>query len=170
MSMAMAAVTYRAGMPEDGAAMLSIHTRAIELVAVREYGEVMARSWSHGLTAEGYARSMADGEIFEVAVCEGRVIGFCGYKDGEVCGLYVDPDFGRRGVASSLLAHALQALQRQGHRRVFVDSSITAVPFYRRHGFRVISERTRMTRGGIEIPTADLEWHAPQPQDATGVG
>lgn len=168
--MAEAAVTYRAGTPEDGAAMLSVHTRAIELVAVRDYGEVMARSWSHGLTAEGYARSMAAGEIFEVAVCDGRVVGFCGYKNDEICGLYVDPDFGRRGIASKLLEHALQGLQRQGHRRVIVDSSITAVPFYRRHGFGVVKERTRMTRGGMEIPTADLEWYTPQPQDATSVG
>ena len=30
------------------------------------------------------------------------------------------------------------------------------------HGFRVVKERMRMTRGGMEIPTADLEWHAPQ--------
>jgi putative acetyltransferase len=170
MSMRAAAVTYRVGTPEDGVAMLSIHTRAIELVAVRDYGEAMARSWSHGLIAEGYSRSMADGEIFEVAVCDGRVVGFCGYKGDEICGLYVDPDFGRRGIASSLLDHALRALQRHGHRRVIVDSSITALPFYRRHGLRVVKERTRMTRGGMEIPTADLEWHAPDAQFSSGTG
>lgn len=168
--MAVAGITYRAGTPADGAAMLSIHTRAIELVAVREYGEEMARSWSHGLTAEGYSRSMAGGEIFELAVCDSRVIGFCGYKNDEVCGLYVDPDFGRRGIASSLLERALRAIQRQGHTRIIVDSSITAVPFYRRHGFRVVRERTRMTRGGMEIPTADLEWYAPGMRLATGTG
>ena len=150
--------------------MLLIHTRAIELVAVREYGEEMARSWSHGLTAEGYSRSMAGGEIFEVAVCDGRVVGFCGYKNDEICGLYVDPDFGRRGIASILLKHALQALQRQGHRRIIVDSSITALPFYRRHGFRVVKERTRMTRGGMEVPTADMEWHALDARDVASAG
>ncbi|MPZ40652.1 MAG: GNAT family N-acetyltransferase [Rhizobiales bacterium] len=170
MSMSVAAVTYRAGTPEDGAAMLSIHTRAIEFVAVRDYGEEMARSWAHGLTIEGYARSMADGEIFEVAVCDGRVVGFCGYKNDEICGLYVDPDFGRRGIASRLLERALRTLQDRGHRRVKVDSSITASPFYRQRGFRVIRERTRMTRGGMEIPTVDLEWHAPDAQTFTGTG
>jgi putative acetyltransferase len=163
-------IHYRPGTPEDGAAMLSIHTRAIELVAVRDYGEDMARSWAHGLTAEGYSRSMADGEIFEVAVCDGRVIGFCGYKNDEICGLYVDPDFGRRGIASRLLEHAMQALRRQGHRRVIVDSSVTAVPFYRQHGFCVVKERTRMTRGGMEVPTADMEWHAPDARDAVSAG
>jgi putative acetyltransferase len=168
--MAVAGLSYRAGTPEDGAAMLSIHTRAIELVAVREYGEEMARSWSHGLTAEGYARSMVDGEIFELAVCNSRVIGFCGYKNDEVCGLYVDPDFGRRGIASSLLERVLQTMRGQGHQRIIVDSSITAVPFYRRHGFRVVRERTRMTRGGMEVPTADMEWQAPDMQAATGTG
>jgi ribosomal protein S18 acetylase RimI-like enzyme len=150
--------------------MLSIHTRAITLVAVREYGEDMARSWAHGLTAEGYSRSMADGESFDVAVCDGRVIGFCGYKNDEVCGLYVDPDFGRRGIASALLERAMRALQRNGHRRIMVDSSITAVPFYRRHGFCVVTERTRMTRGGMEVPTADMEWHAPDARDVVSAG
>jgi len=168
--MSIATVTYRAGVPEDGAAMLSIHLRAIMLVAVRDYGEDMARSWAHGLTAEGYSRSMAGGEVFEVAVSAGRVIGFCGYKDDEICGLYVDPDFARRGIASSLLEHALQVLRRQGHRRVIVDSSITALPFYRRHGFRVVMERRRMTRGGMEMPAVDMEWHAPEEQVSTGAG
>jgi putative acetyltransferase len=163
-------IHYRPGTPEDGAAMLSIHTRAITLVAARDYGEEMARSWAHGLTAEGYAQSMAEGEIFEVAICDGRVVGFCGYKNDEVCGLYVDPDFSRRGIASCLLAHAMQALHRQGHRRIIVDSSITAVPFYRQHGFRVVKERTRMTRGGMEVPTADLEWCAPDAPDGVSAG
>jgi putative acetyltransferase len=156
--------------PRDGAAMLSIHTRAIELVAVRDYGEDMARSWAHGLTAERYSRSMAEGEIFEVAVFDGRVVGFCGHKNDEICSLYVHPDFGRRGIASSLLERALRVLQDRGHRRVIVDSSITASPFYQKHGFRLIRERTRMTRGGMEVPAADLEWHAPQAHGATSVG
>jgi putative acetyltransferase len=168
MSMVMAAVTFRAGTPEDAAAMLSVHIRAIKLVAARDYGEEMACSWAHGLTTERYARSIADGEIFEVAVCDGRVVGFCGYKKDEICSLYVDPDFGRRGIASTLLERALRALQDRGYRRVIVDSSITASPFYQHHGFRVVRERTRMTRGGMEIPTVDLEWHALDARAFTG--
>jgi putative acetyltransferase len=163
-------IHYRPGTPDDGAAMLSIHTRAIELVAVRDYGEGIAQSWAHGLTAEGYSQRMADGEIYKVAVCHGRVIGFCAYKNDEICRLYVDPDFGRRGIASALLERAMRALQQNGHRRIIVDSSITAVPLYRRHGFRVVKERTRMTRGGMEVPTADMEWHAPDARDVVSAG
>ena len=49
--MTTAEIMYRTGTPEDGAAMLLIHTRAIELVAVREYGEEMARTemWNRRL-------------------------------------------------------------------------------------------------------------------------
>jgi putative acetyltransferase len=158
-------VEYRPGTPQDGAAMLSIHTRAIELVAVNDYGEELAQSWAYGLTAEGYGRAMADGEIFDVAVVDDRVVGFCGRKNDEVVGLYVDPDFMRRGIGSALLDRAMQQLQRQGHRRIIVDSSLTAMPFYLRRGFHLVSERIRPTRGGLEIRAVDLEWHAPQARD-----
>jgi ribosomal protein S18 acetylase RimI-like enzyme len=164
------AVTFRPGTPQDGAAILSVHKRAIERVAVRDYGEEIARSWAHGLSAEGYARSMADGEVIEVAIAEGRLVGFCGHKDDEIYGLYIDPDFMRRGIASILLERALQELQRRGHRRIIVDSSLTAMRFYRRHGFRVIRERRRKTRGGLEMTALDMEWQAPDARNSSGAG
>lgn len=122
-------VSFRPGVPEDGLALLSIHTRAIAMVGVDDYGPEVARSWAHGLTAQGYGRVMKGGEVFEVAVIDGMVIGFCSIKPGVICGLFVDPDFMRRGVATQLLSHALAWMKAQGCARVEIEATLTAVPF-----------------------------------------
>ena len=143
--------------PHDGFALLAVHTRAIEMIAVKDYGPDIARSWAHGLTPDGYARSMADGEIFEVAVLDGAIIGFCGIKLGEICGLYVDPDHMRRGVATQLLSHALAWMDTQGCERVKIEASLTALPLYLRHGFRNVATKLKGTRGGLDMLAVDME-------------
>jgi putative acetyltransferase len=150
-------ITFRPGRPEDGAALLEVHRRAIELLAVRDYTPEVARSWAHGLTAEGYARSMRDGEVFEIAVFGDRAVAFCGIKADEVCGLYVDPDCMRQGIASTLLDRALNRIAHAGHTGAKVTASLTAVPLYQKHGFRIVRESLRRTRGGLEMAVVDME-------------
>lgn len=153
----MQTITYREGVPEDGRGLLSVHTRAIEIVSVKDYGPDVARSWAHGLTPEGYARSMAGGERFEVAVNDGAIIGFCGIKPGVICGLFVDPDHMRRGVATQLLSHALNWMSAQQCERVEIEATLTAIPFYQRHGFRALARKNKPTRGGLDMALVDMD-------------
>src|SRR4051812_539159 len=106
-----APITFRPARPEDGPQLLSLHRRAILAEGARAYPLEAALSWAHGLTARGYAGAMAEGEEIEVAVLEGRVAGFCAMtQDGEIRGLYVDPDHTRRGLGARLAARALRRL------------------------------------------------------------
>jgi putative acetyltransferase len=58
--------------------------------------------------------------------------------------LFVSPDHSRRGVASALLNTLLTLLPE----RVFtVEASITAKPFFARHGFTVIKQQEVEARG-----------------------
>jgi len=149
--------TYRAGRPDAGHGLLTVHVRAVLEVAVRDYGEAIARSWVFGLTAEGYATSMADGEAFDIAMLGPRIAGFCGVKDGEICGLYVDPDHMRQGIASTLLDRAITRQRARGFPRSVLLASLTAVRFYERHGFYVVGERTKGTRGGLPMTVVNME-------------
>ena len=150
-------ITCRPGVPQDGLALLAVHTRAIEMIAVKDYGPDIARSWAHGLTPDGYARAMADGEMFEVATVDGAIIGFCSIKPGEICGLYVNPDHMRRGVATRLLSRALAWMSAQGCERVKIEASLTALPLYLRHGFRNVATKLKGTRGGLDMLVVDME-------------
>jgi len=150
-------VAFRPGTPLDGEALLSVHTRAVEITSAREYGEAIARSWIFGLTADGYGQSMAAGEEFELAEADGRVVAFCGVKDDEICGLYVDPAYGGRGIGRALFRRAMSRISARGHTRIRVVASLTAVPLYREHGFGIVRHRQKRSRGGLDMQVVDME-------------
>jgi GNAT superfamily N-acetyltransferase len=144
--------------PTDGAALARLHRRAIMAIPEAFYPIAERESWAHGLTNEGYARAVAGGEIIEVAVDGGDTpIAFCGRKDGEVCGLYVDPDHQGNGIGRALLERAEAAIVRAGHRRIVVRASLFAVPFYRSKGYAEVGHTQFTSRGGLVISATNLE-------------
>jgi ribosomal-protein-alanine N-acetyltransferase len=84
-------------------------------------------------------------EFFVAAKLGGRIAGYLAAcvekRDGEIASLAVHPDFRRRGVAQTLMGHALRALKKAGARRVelMVRTGNTAgAQLYRSLGFRQV--------------------------------
>jgi putative acetyltransferase len=83
----------------------------------------------------------------QLAIIDGHVAGFTDLDHhGYIDMLFVDPDFGRHGVASALLASALLAsvvaLARQrGLPALTTFASLTSRPVFERHGFVITGER-----------------------------
>jgi molybdopterin adenylyltransferase len=153
-------ITFRPGRPGDGAALLKLHTRAVLLEGVHAYSPEIARSWAHGLTAEGYGRVMAQDEAFEVALIGDAIVGFCSTKPGEIMGLYVDPAFMRRGIASALLDRAERRLLANGPRVLNATSSRTGLALYKRAGFLERRRYLKRSRGGLEMEVIEMEKQA----------
>jgi GNAT superfamily N-acetyltransferase len=56
--------------------------------------------------------------------------------------IYVDPNLGRKGLGSLMLAHCERCAERAGFRRFEMGSTLTGVPLYRLRGYH---ERERST-------------------------
>lgn len=149
----------RAGKPSDAPGIFAVHDRAIRELGRGIYSETQVESWAEGNSPERYVEAMRDeGERFLVAVARRRgIVGFCAYKDQELRGLYVDPDWARRGLGTILLKRAEAIIAAGGHRKVVIGASLVGLPFYELHGYRVIRHRHWRTRGGLMIPAADME-------------
>jgi putative acetyltransferase len=94
-----------------------------------------------------------------VAVDEsGRVLGFGELVPPETLGaIYVAAPAGRHGVASALFK-TLEAKARElGMKVLKMDSSLTAVPFYVRHGFRELQRRTHRLADGLIMACVHME-------------
>ena len=145
--------------PSDGAALLMLHRRAIFALAEGVYTDAECESWAHGLRARVYAEIAADREKFVVAgMAHGAVGGYCSYtmRDedvGEICGLYTDPLFQRRGLGTALMHRAEGDLAVSDAARIKVRASLAAAPFYERRGYAVVEHVRWKTRGGLEIAT-----------------
>lgn len=83
-----------------------------------------------------------------VAAIHGDVAGFSDVSDtGYIDMMFVAPEFGRRGVASAFLSHIHEIAAPDGVSELWTHASITARPFFERHGFVVVAERHPITRG-----------------------
>ncbi len=73
---------------------------------------------------ERYVEAISDrGEAFVVAVAA-DLAGFGSFKDDCVMGLYVAPEWARRGVGSALLRQAEAVIGAAGHRRIRLDAAL----------------------------------------------
>ncbi len=151
--------TIRAGTPADAAAIHAVHRRSILAVGREYYTRAEVESWAHGLVPERYAKAMAErSETFLVVVDRaGAVVGFCSYRDDEILGFYVDPDFAGRGAGSALLRRAEVAFVAAGHRRIWLQASRAGQPFYEARGYEAVDEYPWKSRGGLEIMVKRME-------------
>lgn len=92
-----------------------------------------------------------------VAEREGEVVGFCAWtSEGYIDFLFVHAAHQRQGVAGQLYQHAEWTLRSAGIKKAFTHASITAQPFFARHGFTLVKHQTVIIRG-VELANAVME-------------
>jgi GNAT superfamily N-acetyltransferase len=118
-------------------------------------------SWASGLKAERYVYAMDKvGETFLVADIVkggGRLAGFCSFGGDQIYGLYIQPDWTGRGLASRMIELAEEALLAAGTRTLRISASAIARPLYEKQGYVVWRRRAWRTRGGLMIEAYDME-------------
>ena len=141
-------LNVRRARQEDKEAIWRVHGRAIRGACAGHYSEEVIEIWAGGLRAEKYAEAI-DRYDFFVAEEDGEVVGFAelGQETGEVQGLYVSP--AGRGVGRKLLSTLEERARAYGLKSMSLTSSLNAVAFYERAGFRAVEELTQTLRPGV---------------------
>jgi putative acetyltransferase len=92
-----------------------------------------------------------------VAIIEGRVAGFIELDtDGHIDCTYVHPDFQGRGVACALYEHLITETRVKNIKRLYVEASLVAKPFFEHRGFSV-SKKNEIQRNGITLVNFSME-------------
>jgi GNAT superfamily N-acetyltransferase len=152
----MTPLVIRAFRPGDGQALADLHRRAILSTPETFYTPAEKESWASGLRADAYTAD--HGSLIEVAVdADDRPVAFCHNGRDEIFGLYVDPDWQGRGVGAELLARAERAIGVREHGTVRVKATVSALPFYRAHGYETVRHTRHKTRGGMLLASVLLE-------------
>jgi putative acetyltransferase len=133
--------------PHDAEPTLGVFRRAVRQTASHDYSVEQIAAWSSDdidLTVWNTRRAARPTLVAEVD----GVVGFSDVDDsGYIDMLFVDPDFSRRGVASTLLAALTEQAATAGALELTTHASITARPFFEGHGFEVVEERRPVLRG-----------------------
>ena len=128
--------------PGDAQATSVIFQRAVRETASAHYSPVQVEAWAaDGGNPDSWAAARAAVHT-QLAVVDGHVVGFIDLDgDGYIDMLFVDPDFGRQGVASTLLAWVIAEARQRGLPALTTFASLTSRPVFERHGFLITGER-----------------------------
>ena len=141
-------ISLRRYAPADAAASLRCFERAVRGTASRDYDPGQIEAWA-AVDVEAWGHRRESVETW-VAERDGRLVGFTDLDaEGYIDMMFVDPDAARTGVASALLGHLLEVARARNRRKMTVHASITARPFFERHGFEVTAEQRVALRGSV---------------------
>lgn len=150
--------------PDDAEGVLRAHYSAVHETARSDYPETILNAWSRPIDAQRIAdyrsklQTRADIISYVAVNDSGSVLGFGELVLPDTLGaIYVAASAGRRGVASALLRTIESKGRELGMTMLSMDSSLTAVPFYVRHGFREVKRGSHRLGGGLLMECVGME-------------
>lgn len=131
-------VAIRAATLGDCAAMALVRVRSIRMLCAPDHhnDEAAIASWAGDGSPDKFIRilSMPDAVVL-VAERAGQIVAVGALAGDRVTLNYVDPDHRFQGVSKAMMAALEQSLRDAGVRTAHLDSSATALPFYRSLGW-----------------------------------
>ncbi len=143
------AIEVRLYRPQDLHALADLFYASVRQVACSAYDDVQIDAWAPlPPDYQGWQARFESCPPF-VAEVDGRIAGFASLEpSGYIDWLYTHPDFQRQGVASALYQRLEQLAREWGLKRLQVDASHLARPFFKRRGFLVLN-RNEVERRGV---------------------
>ena len=130
-------VRIRRARPTDALRIRNLHVRSIRGLCARDYTRREIDAWTKNRTAAGYRYWMTKGgESMYVATVGDRPVAFGALHGAEVRAVYVDPPWAGRGVGARMLERLERDALARGEHRLHLNATLTAIEFYRRHGWR----------------------------------
>lgn len=128
---------------DDAPAIHQIHQRAVLALCRDDYPLEQLETWAAYSTLAMQQDRLKEHRAF-VAELEGKTVGFVHWHpvSHELCSIYVDPAYARQGVATQLMAYAANDALAQGVDALWLDASLTAVPFYKADGWQEVKRAT----------------------------
>ncbi|MGF1741869.1 GNAT family N-acetyltransferase [Vibrio profundum] len=132
----------------DACILRAIFYHTVRNVNIRDYSQEQVEAW---------APDVFDSEIWQkrmnlmlpfVAEINGEIVGYADLQEnGLIDHFFCHHEHQRKGIGQSLMEHALTVGKQQGVSKFYSKVSITARPFYEKHGFKVIQEKIVEVRG-----------------------
>lgn len=143
--------------PGDHVAIATIFTRAVHEIGRQDYSAAQCLAWSGRQPNPRHWEKRCELKQPFVSLVGDEIAGFLELDpDGHIDCAYVNPDYQRRGIMTSLVKLAEEVALSRGLPRVFVEASIGARFLFERLGFRVLRER-EVAIGAVRLRNYEME-------------
>lgn len=129
-------VNIRLAIPADIHAIHRTHLDSVQQLCGAQYSARQIATWLDGRHPEVYLQAIGEGKLW-VAEQQG-IAGFVEVEGKEVTKMFVAGSHAGQGVGERLLSIALKHIAASGAPSAYLESTLTAVKFYEKNGFRVI--------------------------------
>jgi len=133
-------------------AILELHARTVRAVNSEDYTPEQIDAWLGKQRADKVRKLIEAGELYVCVDERNRLMGFGSRSGDRITGLYVAPEWLRHGAGSMLLEQLERDAIAEGIEQLRLNSTMTAVPFYRHHGYEWIEETTCFVVGEQALP------------------
>ena len=143
--------TIREACEDDFAEIGQLFFETIRTASLCDYTPAQVAAWAPAVWSGQDWHKRLEGQAVLVALEQTLLVGFITVeRNGHIDFLFVHKDRQRQGIASALLNHVLRLAREWNLPRVFTESSITARPFFERHGF-VATRPEDVVRHGVTL-------------------
>lgn len=138
----------------DARQIVMLFFDTIHSVNIQDYTQEQVNAWAPPLLdneqdarVTRFTKSLGEC-ISYVADNDGMITGFADITEGgHLDFMYVHKDYQRQGVASALLGILEEVAISLGVQQIWANVSITAKPFFERHGYVIVQPQTVNIRG-----------------------
>ena len=125
---------------DDAVRIKELHDRAVMELCRNDYSSDQLRGWVNRSPLEKYRWRLETQRIF-IAEKDGRMVGFVRWypETDELCSICVEPEFARQGIGTTLMEYAYADAKDHDVNSLWLDASLTAVPFYQALGWDDVS-------------------------------
>ena len=130
----------RRGTPDDALGIATLHHDTVKKINSRDYTPVQVEAWAGSTPDEEKWRARQTSRTTFVDEQSGIIRGFAELEDdGRIGAVYVHADYQGEGIASALLREVEKEAVARGASFLSTDASITAQPFFAKHGFETVA-------------------------------
>lgn len=143
-------ITIRPYQDDDAHATWALFFKTVHTINCRDYTSDQVKAWAPEYFDPAlWAKIMQQNQPF-VAEQAGEIVG---YADLQAAGLidhfFCSADHQRQGIGRNLMLHLLTEAKNRHIYRLFAHVSVTAQPFFRHFGFRIVQRQQVTLRGQI---------------------
>jgi len=126
--------------------------QAVHSIDSSIYSEKQKHAWAPLPVDYGKWKKRLDQKRPYLLLINDQIAGFIELElDGHIDCLYVSPKYQRKGLASTLLKHAISSAIKLGLHQIYVEASIVAKPFFEKFGFLVENENKVIRNNNVLI-------------------
>lgn len=127
---------------QDIPEMRKLFRATVLTVNSKDYTKEEVEDWaSCGDSVEHWKELLAKNNYIGALDGQGGIVGFSSMNaEGYLHSMFVHKDWQGKGVATLLLSEVEKIARRYGVHKISVEVSVTARPFFEKHGYKVVKE------------------------------